>query len=86
LGPGEEKRPLNFPKKSGFNVLSWIRQQPQLSSLPVVIYTSPVGLIDKVTARLLGATDYFIKRFAVSHIAELTRSFAERWLIPAVLT
>ena len=71
---------LNLPKKSGFDVLSWIRQQPQLSSLPVVIYTSSVGLIDKDTARLLGATDYFIKRSAVSHIAELARSFAERWL------
>lgn len=71
---------LNLPKKSGFDVLSWIRQQPQLSSLPVVIYTSSVGLTDKDTARLLGATDYFIKRSAVSHIAELARSFAERWL------
>jgi CheY-like chemotaxis protein len=76
---------LNLPKKSGFDVLSWIRQQPQFSSLPVVIYTSSVGLIDKDTARLLGATDCFIKCSAVSHIAELARSFAERWLIPAVL-
>ena len=76
---------LNLPKKSGFDVLSWIRQQPQFSSLPVMIYTSSVGLIDKDTARLLGATDCFIKRSAVSHIAELARSFAERWLIPAVL-
>ena len=75
---------LNLPKKSGFDVLSWIRQQPQFSSLPVVIYTSSVGLIDKDTARLLGATDCFIKRSAVIHIAELARSFAERWLIPAV--
>ncbi len=76
---------LNLPKKSGFDVLSWIRQQPQFSSLPVVIYTSSVGLIDKDTARLLGATDYFVKRSGVSHIAELARSLAERWLTPAVL-
>src|SRR5580700_10175562 len=47
---------LNLPKKSGFDVLRWIREQPQFSSLPVVIYTSSVGLIDKETARLLGAT------------------------------
>ena len=76
---------LNLPKKSGFDVLSWIRQQPQFSSLPVMIYTSSVGLIDKDTARLLGATDYFVKRSGVSHIAELARSLAERWLTPAVL-
>ena len=41
---------LNLPKKSGFDVLSWIRQQPQFSSLPVVIYTSSVGLIGAVSA------------------------------------
>jgi CheY-like chemotaxis protein len=76
---------LNLPKKSGFEVLSWIRQQPQFASLPVVIYTSSVGLIDKDTAQLLGATDYFVKRSGVSDIAELVRSLAERWLTPAVL-
>jgi CheY-like chemotaxis protein len=76
---------LNLPKKSGFEVLSWIRQQPQFASLPVVIYTSSVGLIDKDTAQLLGATDYFVKRSGVTDIAELVRSLAERWLTPAVL-
>jgi len=76
---------LNLPKKSGFEVLSWIRQQPQFASLPVVIYTSSVGLIDKDTTRLLGATDYFVKRSGVSDIAELARSLAERWLTPAGL-
>jgi CheY-like chemotaxis protein len=71
---------LNLPKKSGFEVLKWIRQQPQFSSLPVVIYTSSVALIDKDTARLLGATDYFVKCSGVNHIAELARGLAERWL------
>jgi CheY-like chemotaxis protein len=76
---------LNLPKKSGFDVFRWIRQQPQFSSLPVVIYTSSVGLIDKDTARQFGATDYFVKRSGVNNIAELARSLAERWLTPAVL-
>ena len=71
---------LNLPKKSGFEVLSWVRQQPQFSSLPVVIYTSSVGLIDKDTAQLLGATDYYVKRSGVNQIAELARSLTERWL------
>ena len=75
---------INLPKKNGFEVLGWIRQQPQYASLPVVIYTSSVGLIDKDTAQLLGATDYFVKRSGVSEIAELARSLAERWLTPAV--
>ena len=71
---------LNLPKKSGFEVLNWIRAQPQFYSLPVVIYTSSVGLIDKETAQVFGATDYFVKRSGVNRIAELARSLAERWL------
>ena len=72
---------LNLPKKNGFEVLSWVRQQPQFSSLPVVIYTSSVGLMDQNTARLFGATDFFVKRSGVDQIAELARILAERWLI-----
>jgi CheY-like chemotaxis protein len=71
---------LHLPKKSGFEVLRWIRQQPQFASLPVVIYTSSVGLMDKDTARVFGATDYFVKRSGVSHIAAFAQSLAERWL------
>ena len=71
---------MNLPKKSGFEVLSWIRQQPQFASLPVVIYTSSVNLMDKDTAQLFGATDYFVKRRGVNQIAELVRTLAERWL------
>jgi CheY-like chemotaxis protein len=74
---------LNLPKKSGFAVLSWIRQQPQFSSLPVVIYTSSVALLDKETAQLLGATELFVKRSEVPKIAELARILAERWLTPS---
>jgi CheY-like chemotaxis protein len=72
---------LNVPKKSGFEVLMWLRQQPQFSSLPVVIYTSSVGLLDKDTARLLGATDFLIKRSDLNQIATLVRGLADRWLI-----
>jgi CheY-like chemotaxis protein len=72
---------LNLPKKSGFEVLMWVRHQPQFSSLPVVIYTSSVGLLDKDTAMLLGATDFFSKRSDLSQIATLARSLADRWLV-----
>jgi len=57
---------LNLPKKIRFRRY-WVGFVSNLSStsLPVVIYTSSVGLIDNETARLLGATDYFVKRSGV---------------------
>jgi CheY-like chemotaxis protein len=45
---------LNLPKKSGFQVLSWIRQQPQFASLPVVIYTALLILTEAAVLALAG--------------------------------
>ena len=73
---------LNLPKKSGFEVLKWVREQPRFASMPVVIYTSSVGLLDKTTARLLGANDSIVKRSDVNQIAELAQGLAQRWLTP----
>lgn len=71
---------LNLPKKSGFDVLIWIRKQPQFISLPVVVYTSSVRLMDKDSARLFGATECRVKRSDLNHVAELALDLAERWL------
>jgi len=52
-------------------------------SLPVVVYTSSVGLMDKDSARLFGATECLVKRSDLNHIAELALELAERWLPPS---
>ena len=52
---------LNLPTISGFDVLEWIRSQPQLAQLPVVIFSSSVRPEDKTRAIRLGATDYLEK-------------------------
>ena len=74
---------LNLPGKSGFQVLSWAREQPQFASLPMIIYTSSSLPIDKDTARLLGADDFMIKSPHVDQIAALARKLVERWLSQA---
>ena len=73
---------LNLPKKSGFEVLEWARQQPELASLPIVIYTSSDRQTDWDQARQLGANDYLVKRSDVNKLAELGRELAQRWLAP----
>ena len=52
---------INMPKKSGLEVLKWIRQQPSFKSLSVVMLTSSPRPEDMEHARLLGADDYLIK-------------------------
>ena len=52
---------LKLPRRSGHEILAWLRQQPKLKSLPVVILSSmgEVGEADK--AKDLCASAYFVK-------------------------
>jgi CheY-like chemotaxis protein len=65
---------LKLPLKNGFEVLAWLRQQPQFAALPVVVYTSSSVEADRDKARELGATDYVVKKADVKAIAEWVRS------------
>jgi two-component system response regulator len=52
---------LNLPTVSGFQVLTWIRQQPAFQQLPVVIFSSSARVEDRLKAKELGASDYLEK-------------------------
>ncbi len=52
---------LNLPTVSGFQVLTWIRQQTQFKQLPVVIFSSSARAEDRLHAKDLGANDYMEK-------------------------
>jgi CheY-like chemotaxis protein len=52
---------LNLPRKSGFEVLSWIRSQPTLKRLVVIILTASSRASDADRAYDLGANFYLTK-------------------------
>ena len=52
---------LKLPKKSGLEVLEWMRQQPRLRRIPVVIVTTSGEERDRRRALELGAREYYIK-------------------------
>jgi CheY-like chemotaxis protein len=52
---------LKLPFLNGFDVLSWLRNQPSLSQLPVIILTGSSESRDKEQARALGVLDYYVK-------------------------
>ena len=71
---------INMPKKSGLEVLEWIRRQPQFKSLPVLMLTSSQRQEDMDLARQLGADDYLLKVSQPSKLAEIVKSLQDRWL------
>ncbi len=52
---------LKLPRLNGFEVLNWIRAQPGLQALPVVVLSGSSIIEDKQRALNLGATVYFVK-------------------------
>jgi CheY-like chemotaxis protein len=71
---------INMPKKSGLEVLKWIREQSLFKSLPVVIFTSSSRPEDMEQAHLLGANDYLLKPSRPLKLVDLVKSLHDRWL------
>ncbi|MDZ8227507.1 response regulator [Nostoc sp. ChiVER01] len=52
---------LLMPKVNGYEICSQIRKTPSLKDVPVVILTGKDGIVDRMRAKLVGATDFLGK-------------------------
>jgi len=52
---------INMPRLSGFDVLAWLRKQPQLVTIPTVVVSSSEQQSDINRAYELGANAYVVK-------------------------
>src|SRR6266576_4476924 len=71
---------INMPRKSGLEVLKWVRNQSRYKLFPVLILTSSSRPEDMEKARQLGADDYLIKPSDPLKLVDVVRSLQERWL------
>jgi len=71
---------LNLPAMSGFELLSWLRQQPKLRELPVVIFSSSARTEDLTRAHELGANDYVQKPSSGAQFLEMVKRLKSKWL------
>ena len=62
---------LKLPRKDGFEVLKWIRSQPALNTLPIVIMSSSNRPLDMENAMALGADFYCEKYPALEDLVAL---------------
>jgi len=62
---------INLPKRSGQEVLRWVRGNPGLAAVPVMILTSSASPDDKTKATLLGANLYVQKSSNLDEIFEI---------------
>jgi CheY-like chemotaxis protein len=72
---------LKMPRKSGFEVLEWLRRQPGLRRLIVVVLSSSNQHSDINRAYDLGANSYLVKPAGFDRLLELVESVSAYWLI-----
>ena len=71
---------LKLPRRSGREVLEWIRTQPNLNPIVVIVFTSAQYVGDVDLAYELGANSFVIKPTDFSEYTEFARHLKGWWL------
>jgi CheY-like chemotaxis protein len=71
---------LNLPKKSGLDVLQWLRRESPVSLLPVIIFTSSLQEADLRRAYAQGANAYLAKPSAPEELIATVKIIHDFWL------
>jgi CheY-like chemotaxis protein len=71
---------LKLPKRDGHEVLEWIRSQPLLKNLPVVMLTMSREPSDVSRAYSLGVTSYLRKIAGQAEFGQAVRVILKYWL------
>ncbi len=71
---------LKLPHVMGLDVLKWMREQPELKTLVVLVFTSSKLQPDISKAYSLGANSYLVKPSAPEDLPEMIRMIKSYWL------
>ena len=71
---------LKMPGTDGFEVLRWIRKQPGLGSMRVVVLSASNQMRDVNQAYQLGANSFMVKPMDFENFVELGKSLQSHWL------
>ncbi len=71
---------LKLPRKTGLQVLHWIRRQRRLAAIVVIILTSSPDAGDVRRAYELGANSFVVKPSDIQQLSEFARRLKDWWL------
>jgi len=71
---------LKMPKVTGLDVLRWIRSQPTLVHLPVIVFSSSNSPSDINSAHALRIDAYLVKPGRLDEWVAMVETIADRWL------
>ena len=65
---------INMPNLNGYELCSLLRKSQKFKEIPIVMLTGRDGMIDRVRAKLVGATDYLTKPCDPNKLIALTKA------------
>jgi CheY-like chemotaxis protein len=71
---------LKMPRADGFEVLNWLRTQPGLASLRVIVLTSSEDIHDVSKAYQLGANSFLVKPLDFKNTVAMVETITDFWL------
>jgi len=71
---------LKMPGMDGFDVLKWIRKEPSLKAIRVVVLTSSDQIRDVNEAYRLGANSFMVKPMDFQNYVAMSASLKDYWL------
>ncbi len=72
---------LKLPRKSGLEVLIWLRRRPELKHLPVVVLSPSHETPDMSRANDLGANFYISKPLSFEALSDMVKALQLCWLL-----
>jgi CheY-like chemotaxis protein len=72
---------LKLPRRSGLEVLAWVRQESVVRRLPVVVLTSSRESVDVNRAYDLGVNSYLTKPVGFEALLEMVKNVNLYWLV-----
>lgn len=72
---------LNLPLKSGLEVLKWVRSEPSVSTLPIIVLTSSLQDTDVHRAYIQGANAYLVKPSRPEELIAMIQNIRDFWLV-----
>lgn len=71
---------LKLPRRSGLEVLEWLKQQPTIKRIPVIVLTSSREDADVDQAYDLGVSSYCVKPTNLTALKHLVEKINAYWL------
>lgn len=69
---------LVMPNTNGYEICSQLRKLPSFRSTPILILTGNDGIVDRVRAKLVGATDFLSKPVDAGTVLSVIRKYLEQ--------